>query len=204
VSETSSTALATITLGEITYGFAWNVRGNPAQSSFVAETSRLLGLPLPLRPNTGVQRAGKTLLWLGPRSWLFVGGTVLPDHDFDTTRIALNAAGGALFDVSASYGAWMIAGESAARVLNRGCPLDLHPSAFRMGQCAQSALGHINALFYRSDARPAFIIMVARSLAVDAWRDLCASAITDGYRIASPITIEAALGGDNHDWLYFF
>ena len=199
MSDASSRALASVTLGEVTYGFAWNVRGDAAQESFVAEAERLLGAPLPLEPNIGVRLAGKILLWLGPRSWLFAGGTALPDHDFDTTRIALNAAGGALFDVSASYVAWMIAGEGAVGVLNRGCPLDLHPSAFRVGQCAQSALGHINALFYKSDARPAFIIMVARSLAVDAWRHLCASAISDGYRIASPTTIEAALGGDNHD-----
>jgi len=199
VSEDGGAAVPPITLGEISCAVAWNIRGDAAQSSFAGEAERLLGAPLPLEPNRGVRHAGKTLLWLGPRSWLFAGGTILPDHDFDATRIALNAAGGALFDVSASYVAWMIAGEGAVRVLNRGCPLDLHPSAFRVGQCAQSALGHINALLYKSDARPAFIVMVARSLAVDAWRDLCASATTDGYRIASPITIEAAPGGDNHD-----
>src|SRR5437867_1027677 len=98
VSEASSTALASVTLGEVTYGFAWNVRGDAAQESFVVEAEHLLGAPLPLEPNIGVRLAGKVLLWLGPRSWLFAGGTALPDHDFDTTRIALNAAGGALVD----------------------------------------------------------------------------------------------------------
>ena len=179
-----------VTLGEVSFGLAWGVRGNPAQSSFVSEAERLLGVPLPLQPNTSAQRAGNTVLSLGPKSWLLVAGpTSSPEH-FNATRVALNAVGGALFDVSASCVGWVIAGAGAARVLNRRCPLDFHPSLFPAGRCAQSMLGHINALFYKVDERPAFIVMVARSLAVDAWRDLCASAETDGYSVVAPSPLD--------------
>ena len=181
---------SSVTLGEVSLALAWNVQGNPAQSSFVSEAERLLGLRLPLQPNSSACRAGKTLLSLGPRSWLFVAGTGSASSDFDATRIALNAAVGALFDVSSSYIGWLIAGVGAARVLNRSCPLDLHPSVFPAGRCAQSMLGHINALLYKVDERPAFIVMVARSLAVDAWRDLCASATADRYVILPPSPLE--------------
>ena len=138
---------------------------------------------LPLQSNTSTRCDGKTLLWLGPRSWLLVAGPALPHDAFEVTRVALNAAGGALFDVSSSYVGWMIAGAGAARALNKRCPLDLHPRAFPAGHCAQSMLGHVNALLYKVDERPAFIVMTARSFAVEASRDLYASADTDGYRV---------------------
>ena len=79
----------------------------------------------------------------------------------------------------------VMSGTAAARVLNRMCPLDLHPRAFAAGRCAQSLLGHVNALFCRPDESATFLVMVARSLAADAWRDLCAAAATDGYRVAA-------------------
>ena len=123
------------------------------------DTTRPSCTPCDITRNGGRSGTWCIQRWLGPRSWLFAGRTILPDHHFDATRIALNAAGGALFDVSASYVAWMIAGEGAVRVLNRSCPLDLHPSTFPAGHCAQSTFGHINVLLYKSDARPAFIVM---------------------------------------------
>lgn len=178
----SSEGEAAVALAEVPLAVAWNIRGDHARPTFVAEAERLLGLPLPLPSNASVRRQGSALLWLGPRSWLFVAGPDSPRNDFDDTRRLLIDAGGALFDVSASYVAWSISGTAAARVLNRSCPLDLHPSAFPGGRCAQSMLGHVNAVFYKPDERPTFIVMVARSLAPDAWRELCASASTDRSR----------------------
>jgi sarcosine oxidase subunit gamma len=176
---------AAVTLGDVDIALAWNVRGDPAQPAFVDATGTVLGLALPLQPNTSARADGSTLLWLGPSSWLFV---VLGDSrgdDFYAALRAVNEAGGALFDVSSSYVAWSVAGEASARVLNRGCPLDLHPAAFAPGRCAQSVFGHVNALLYRPDERSAFIVMVARSFAADAWTQLVECAATDGYRVSA-------------------
>jgi sarcosine oxidase, subunit gamma len=180
-----------VTLAGVQWGLAWNVRGDSGRSSFVSEAEGVLGLALPLQPNTSVRGDGWASLWLGPSSWLFVGGPGSARTTFDIARTALNAAGGALFDLSASYVGWSIAGAAAGHVLNRACPLDLHPRSFRPGHCAQSLLGHINALFYRPDEQPLFIVMVARSLAASAWRDLCASAASDGYRVAPAVSFGA-------------
>jgi sarcosine oxidase, subunit gamma len=175
-----------LTLGEVRLALAWNVRGNPDDPAFVAATERLLGLRLPRQPGTSAQANDSALLWLGPRSWLLLAATGSAWNGVDITRDALNAAGGALFDVSASYVGWKVAGSAAARVLNRSCPLDLSARAFSAGQCAQSVLGHITALFYRPDESPAFTVLVARSFAADAWSSLCASAATDGYEVSAP------------------
>jgi sarcosine oxidase, subunit gamma len=181
-----------IVLGAIELKLAWNVRGDPAQPTFVSEANRLLSLPLPLEPNTTSHRVDATLLWLGPRSWLFVSETDSLRDDFDPTRIALNAVGGALFDVSASYVEWKISGPNATRALNKTCPLDFHPRAFGTGRCAQSVLGHVSALFYKPWDESAFIVMVPRSFAADAWRELCASAETDGYQLARAAPFQSA------------
>lgn len=183
---------ASVTLAEVSLALAWNVRGDPAQASFVAEAERVLGLPLPLQPSTSSRSADATLLWLGPRSWLLVAATGFARDGFDATRKLLNAAGGALFDVSASYVAWSVSGEAASRVLNRTCPLDLHPRAFPAGKCAQSVLGHVGALLYRPGGQSTFVVLAARSLGADAWTALCAAAECERLRIGPATSFGAA------------
>jgi sarcosine oxidase subunit gamma len=180
--DVSDAGTAPLTLGEVTFAHAWNVRGDPADASLATEAGRVLGLRLPVDPLTSTGSGSAALLWLGPQSWLYVNGDSSAARNFDAARRAINAAGGALFDVSSSYVAWRVAGANAARALNRACPLDLHPSVFGTGQCAQSVLGHINALFHEPDDA-SFVVMVARSFAADAWRTLCDAAATNGYRV---------------------
>jgi heterotetrameric sarcosine oxidase gamma subunit len=178
---------AAITLRELEIARAWNVRGDPGDASFVSQVERTLGLSLPVTPMTSSSGEDDVLLWLGPRAWLYVAGMASARHDFDATRRTINAAGGAVFDVSASHVAWAISGAASARVLNRLCPLDLDPRAWARGQCAQSMLGHVNALLYRPGETASFIVLVARSLAADAWHSLCRAAVSEGYRVLPTI-----------------
>ena len=170
---------STVSAAEIELGLAWNIRGDPQRATFVATTERVLKLALPVQANTSVKANGTALLWLGPRSWLFIAARPTDAIDFDAARRALNAESGALFDISASHVAWTVEGNAAARVLSSLCPLDFHPAVFPVGHCAQSVLGHVNALFYRPDERAAFVVMVVRSFAADAWTQLCAATGTD-------------------------
>lgn len=171
-----------IALRELDWTLAWNVRGDPARSAFMAEATRLFGVALPLEPNTTARRDAMTIFWLGPRSWL-AAATSDVNIDFDVARVALNAAEGALFDVSAGYVGWSLSGPAAARVLNRSCPLDLDSRFFTAGRCAQSVLGHVNVLVCRPTDAAEFIVVVARSYSADAWHELLESARTDGYPV---------------------
>ena len=180
------------TLGELTFGTAWNVQGNGGHPPLRAEAQRLFGVALPLIPNTTARGPDWTALWLGPallaarrRGKRRCAGRT-PFAAFTAQRDALNAVDGALFDVSASRAAFRVAGPHAAAVLAKGCPLDFHPRAFPAGTCAQSMLGHVNVLIERPDASAAFVVMVARSLAQDVWRQLCLSAAQYGYDVAAP------------------
>lgn len=172
-------------IGDVMFGRAWNVRGDPRHEPFVSVVSRALGVALPA-PMTSTQGSGTALLWLGPRSWLHVGDEAATMDDCESARAAVNHAGGALFDVSASYVGWRVSGAGTARVLNRACPLDFHPRTFAAGQCAQSLLGHVNALFYKPGDGASFVVMVARSFAADGFHTLREAAQADGYRIAEP------------------
>jgi sarcosine oxidase subunit gamma len=188
----SGASEALVTLAEVRLATAWNVRGNPAQAAFVAEAERALGIPLPLQPNTSTRNTAGAVFSLGPRAWLYVAGADFPRDDFDDVRQKLNGAGGALFDVSASYVAWSIAGANARTVLNRGCPLDFRERSFPRGHCAQSTLGHVNALFYRPADAPAYVVMVARSLARDAWHALTA---TTAHQMGPAVTFSMSAPG---------
>ena len=172
-----------VTLTETNFEGAWNVQGDVRQPDFVAQARQLFDVALPVAPNTTARTQTLTALWLGPASWLLVAAGETARDDLDSRRDALNAAGGALFDVTASRVAWTVAGTHAATVLAKSCPLDFHPRAFAEGACAQSLFGHMNALVYRRAAGPVFTLMVARSLARDAWLTLCKSAAPYGYDV---------------------
>ena len=161
-----------VTLAEASIAAAWNVQGDPAYAPFVDEVERMFGVSLPIAPNSMARTDAVTALWLGPSSWLLVAGGPSALIDFNAKRDALNAVRGALFDVSASRVAWTVSGPRAATVLAKSCPLDFHPRAFAAGTCAQSLLGHVNALFIKHDDTPTFTVMVARSYARDVWHSL--------------------------------
>jgi len=172
-----------VTLAETTIAAAWNVQGDATRTAFTDEVLRQFGVALPTEPNTTAHTAELTALWLGPTSWLLVASAAPSLSRLAAKRDALNVAGGALFDVSASRVAWTVAGTHAATVLAKGCPLDFHLRAFAEGTCAQSLLGHIGALFHRRDRAPSFTVLVARSFARDAWHALCVSAAQHGYEV---------------------
>jgi sarcosine oxidase, subunit gamma len=179
-----------IALSEATITSAWNLQGNPAQRSFADCAHQRFGAPLPQGPNTAAADRNMTTLWLGPRSWLLVESPRLdlPPTlaDIDRCRDAVNAAGGALFDVSASRVAYRVSGTHAEVVLAKSCPLDFDRAVFPAGGCAQSLFGRVNALVYRPDVGSTFLLLVGRSLARDAWRLLCRSSAQYGYDVTGP------------------
>jgi sarcosine oxidase subunit gamma len=178
-----------VVLAEATIAAVWNLQGNVERAAFAEAARRQFEVALPIAPNTIVKTDTLTALWAGPRSWLLIAGSVSRLTDFAAKRDAMNAARGGLFDASASRIAWTISGTHAATVLAKGCPLDFHPYTFAAGTCAQSVLGHVNALFVRPSDAPVFVLMVARSFARDAWRWLLEAASQYGAEVRSPTAL---------------
>ena len=177
---------AGVTFAETKFAAAWNIQGNLTRASFSDAAQRLFGLALPTVPNTTAQHGWLTALWLGPTSWLLVANDASLLGDFTAQKDLVNSAGGALFDVTASSLAWTVGGPYAPIVLAKQCPLDFDERAFAVSACAQSVLGHVNALFYRRDFG-SFTVTVARSYARGVWRGLCQAAAQYGYDVLPAI-----------------
>jgi sarcosine oxidase subunit gamma len=179
-----------LTVRESKIGAAWNIQGDPARSTFAEEARRLFALSLPVTPNTMTSSNALTALWLGPSSWLLIAGATLssmhPLTDYSAKRDALNAAGGALFDVSASRVAWSLAGPKAMTVLAKAAHLISIGRAFPVGGCAQSFFGHVNALFC-SMTMTYFTLLVARSFSRNVWSELCDDGAQYGYEVLAPV-----------------
>ena len=176
-----------VTLAEATIVSAWNAQGDPARPAFVEEARRLFDVALPLAPNTTARTDKLTALWLGPESWLLATGAASALVDYAVKRDALNAAGGALFEVFASRVAWTISGPHTIDVLAKGCPLDFHRRVFAAATCAQSVFGHVNVLIDKRDDEPTFTLMVPRSFTRDVWHALCEAAAQYGYDVLPPV-----------------
>jgi sarcosine oxidase subunit gamma len=107
----------------------------------------------PVAPNTTASVGGRTVLWLGPDEWLVLGG-----HEEDYPEAA------AAVDVSANRVALELSGPDAAEVLAQGCSLDLHPSVFAPGSCAQTLLARAQVILVRPEERR-FLVLVRPSYA---------------------------------------
>ena len=115
----------------------------------------------PVAPNTVVGNA----IWLGPDEWLVLGGR---EEDYAELPAAV--------DVSANRVCLELSGDGAADVLARGCALDLHPSVFPPGRCAQTLVARAQVILWRTE--DAFRLLVRPSFAdyLRAWlRDAGAS-----------------------------
>ncbi len=172
-----------ITLTEVPIAAAWNVQGDASRADFADQVARQLSIALPITPNTTARSGALTAFWLAPRSWLVVAESAdSPLAHFDQKRDALNKAGGALFDLSASRVAYRLAG--CAR--NRSCSppvahlicIHVHSAPAIVRRACSVASTRFCS---KSDDAPTFLIMVARSFARDAWQTLRFSAAQYGY-----------------------
>ena len=59
--------------------------------------------------------------------------------------------------------------EVARDLLAKGCTLDLHPRAFKVGACAQTGLARAGAILHLVDEAPTFEITILRSFADYMW-----------------------------------
>ena len=149
-----------------------NLRGRPTES-FLAAAGQALGFEPPVAPNTTAGTAGRIALWLGPDEWWIV--TPGPDPEAgpalaERLRGALADHCHAVTDVGESRTCIQLSGPRARTVLQKGCPLDLHPRVFQPATCAQTCLAKATVLIHHAgDDGPAFDVYVPLSFAEYLW-----------------------------------
>jgi sarcosine oxidase subunit gamma len=123
-----------------------NLRGRGDSTLFRQAVESVVGIALPLEPNTVNAASERVLFWLGPTEWLL---TCDGAEEIALSR-ALDARLTSEFASVVAIGGGQtileFEGDGARGLLAKGCPLDLHPRAFPVGRCAQTHVEKAPAL----------------------------------------------------------
>lgn len=142
-----------------------NIRGASTNKAFMQAAKSVLGVELPIKANIFVNSGDNTVLWLGPNEWL----VLTPQGEASGLKLSLRAAFGEEFssvnEISGGNTVLELSGAQARSLLIKGCPLDLHHSVFKTGQCAQSVLGKTSVTLWQLDDAPTYRLIVRRSFA---------------------------------------
>jgi len=136
---------ATVTLREKDFTGRMVLR---ALDDIYDEMQALLGIALPVKPNTISQSEQITVFWLRERQWLIV---TKPDYYEEYLRQIQNLLqdkDSSLVDLSDGYTALELSGSMARDVIMKGCPLDIHPGVFPPGSMAQTRIVHADILLH--------------------------------------------------------
>ncbi|MFE9020989.1 sarcosine oxidase subunit gamma [Streptomyces sp. NPDC007808] len=137
-----------------------NLRVAPG-SEAAGRVEKVLGAPLPRACGDTTASGARTVVWLGPDEWLVLS------HEEGTAELtqALGDAPGSVVDVSANRTTLELRGPSARQVLEKGCPLDLHPRAFGPGRAVSTTVGPVAVLLWQVDDAPTYRLFPRSSFA---------------------------------------
>ena len=155
-----------------------NIRGD---HSLKAAVKAATGCDFPPLANRFETAGERHVIWLAPDEYLLLCESGKEKALHDTLKSTIKTSHFAITDVSDSLCALSISGPSVRDVLAKGCSLDLHPSQFGAGQCAQSLLAHAGiTLMALSD--DAFILICRTSFAPYVHDWLVDAALEYGYQ----------------------
>lgn len=140
-----------------------NLRGDPGDATFLAAVRRVLGFDLPLAANTTAHGGDHVACWLGPDEWL-VATRAASSVLAASLREALGKTHASVTEVGGGNAVFVLSPANARELLAQECPLDLHPSAFGPGQCAQTRFAKA-AILLRPLEDGAMELIVRRSFA---------------------------------------
>ncbi|MBX9399543.1 sarcosine oxidase subunit gamma [Streptomyces sp. TRM72054] len=142
-----------------------SLRVDPAGPA-VHNVRDVLGAPLPTRCGHTTRSGPHTMVWLGPDEWL-----VLSLSDAATLveqlRQALAGRPGSVVDVSGNRTTLELRGPAARQVLEKGCPLDLHPRFFGPGHAVSTQVGPVPVVLWQTDDAPLAYRLLPRSSFAD-------------------------------------
>jgi sarcosine oxidase subunit gamma len=142
-----------------------DVRADPADLPFEAPEQ-----------NTATTWGGRDVLWLGPDEWLVVGDAGAEGEIVRTLSGRLAGRHASVVDVSANRIVFDL--PDALDLLSTACGLDLDPSRWRPGMCAQTLLGHAQVILHQRDERTTRVFV----------RPSFATYLSERLRIAEPLS----------------
>jgi heterotetrameric sarcosine oxidase gamma subunit len=101
--------------------------------------------------NRATSWRGRDVLWLGPDGWLVVGEPGTEDAITRESEEALATRHRSVIDVSANRTVLDLT--DGLELLSTGCGIDLDPSTWRPGMCAQTLFGGAQVILHQRDER---------------------------------------------------
>jgi len=145
-----------------------NLRGNAHDESFTDAVRRVIGVALPVAANTARSAGDCTVCWLCPNEWLMMCAPDEEDLLVQTLRDRLRSHFASVVQISGGQTIFAFEGDTARELIAKGCPLDLHPRVFSVGQCAQTHLAKAPVLLRPTPG--GIELVVRRSFADYLWR----------------------------------
>jgi len=105
----------------------------------------------PPAANTVTTWEGRDVLWLGPDEWLVVTDADATPAIVRELEEALAGHHHSVLDVSANRIVFELM--DGLEALSSGCGLDLHPSRWTPGMCAQTLFGQAQVILHQRDER---------------------------------------------------
>jgi sarcosine oxidase subunit gamma len=139
------------------------LRGNPDDKAFLEGVKRALGVALPTKPNMAASKGDVDVLWMGPDEWLILASEGEAPRLMSTLRVMLSHQIFALVDVSDNRTSLTLSGPSAWDVLNKGSHLDFPHRSWKKGMVAQSTYGRAQVVFWQTDKKTEFRLLVRNS-----------------------------------------
>ncbi len=114
---------------------------------------------------------------------------VAPDEDFAAALArTVPAAAGTATALSHSRTLIALEGSGARALLAKGVGIDLHPTVFRIGHFAETALHHTGVLLERCGAER-YQLFLPRTLAASIWDWLTDAALPLGYDVGTEVPL---------------
>lgn len=138
------------------------------------------GIEPPETPRV-VSGNGLDLVWSGPSQWL-----VLSRNPRMPSELAVALKGAAVSDQGDARAILRLEGARVRDALAKGCPIDLHPKAFRRGDTALTVIGGIGVQLWQAESEDALHVAIFRSMAGSFWSWFLPSAQEFGVEVRAP------------------
>lgn len=112
----------------------------------------VLGFSLPQRSGEVTGIPGRSVLWLSPDEFLVVTSEDSGEH-LRALQEALRGESGSVLDLSANRTTFELTGPSARSVLEKGCPLDLHPRSLAENTALNTNIGRVAVILWKTGAQ---------------------------------------------------
>jgi sarcosine oxidase subunit gamma len=137
-----------VRIREVPFLTMLGVRALPG-SAAAGRIETRLGASLPSACGAVTTGDGLSVLWLSPDEFLVMSDEQQPAPLTAALVEALQGEPGSATDLSANRTTFELGGPTAREVLEKGCPLDLHPRAFEVGTAYVTLVGSVPVILWK-------------------------------------------------------